>query len=289
MDENNDHEADVVDNFEEERRRMALRRRSSLANSIRRSQSIVGISFEDQISALDTSTPIPDRLAQVFNLALSATCRALQTKHEEGDDEHLASLVEHVRTSLIKRGPVLVKDDPVVGKLSEKVSIMSGLVEEASAPLKVLPPRLKNLQEYLGQVKEESSQWKDLHLARKNRQTSSRTHLKMVIKGEKVVDESTRADLPRAEDAGLRSASDGRLELERLRQQTSKLVIAREHLKLQLVQRRQRIEVMSGEVDRAAKLICKESSALHKVDLQRDVPRLLNPFNLQHDSTPMET
>jgi len=50
----------------------------------------------------------------------------------------------------------------------------------------------------------------------------------MVIKGEKVVDESTRADLPRAEDAGLRSASDGRLELERLRQQTSKLVMLNE-------------------------------------------------------------
>jgi hypothetical protein len=33
-----------------------------------------------------------------------------------------------------------------------------------------------------------------------------------------------RADLPRAEDAGLRGASDGRLELERLRQQAFKLV-----------------------------------------------------------------
>ena len=50
MDENNDHEVEeVVDDFEEERRRMALRRRSSMANSIRRSQSIVGISFEDQV------------------------------------------------------------------------------------------------------------------------------------------------------------------------------------------------------------------------------------------------
>ncbi len=77
-----------------------------------------------------------------------------------------------MRTSLISRGPVLVKDDPLVGKLSDKVSIMSGLVEEASAPLSVVPPRLKNLQEYLGQVKEESSQWKDLHMTRKNRQVS---------------------------------------------------------------------------------------------------------------------
>ena len=50
MDEFNDHEVEeVVDDFEEERRRMALRRRSSMANSIRRSQSIVGISFEDQV------------------------------------------------------------------------------------------------------------------------------------------------------------------------------------------------------------------------------------------------
>ena len=50
MDENNDHDVEeVVDDFEKERRRMALRRRSSMANSIRRSQSIVGISFEDQV------------------------------------------------------------------------------------------------------------------------------------------------------------------------------------------------------------------------------------------------
>ena len=89
-----------------------------------------------------------------------------------------------MRTSLIRRGPVLVKDDPVVGKLSDKLSIMSGLVEEASAQVKVLPPRLKNLQEYLGQVKEESSQWKDLHLTRKNRQvrffSTKAFYLKMV-------------------------------------------------------------------------------------------------------------
>ncbi len=52
MDENNDHdhvEEVVDDDVDDERRRMALRRRSSMANSIRRSQSIVGISFEDQV------------------------------------------------------------------------------------------------------------------------------------------------------------------------------------------------------------------------------------------------
>jgi hypothetical protein len=43
-------------------------------------------------------------------------------------------------------------------------------VEEARAPIQVLPPRLKSLQDYLGQVRSESDQWKDLHQSRKNRQ-----------------------------------------------------------------------------------------------------------------------
>ena len=50
-------------------------------------------------------------------------------------------------------------------------------------------------------------------------------NLKSVMKGERVIDDSTRSDLPRAEDAGLRCASDGLLELERLRQQSLRLVI----------------------------------------------------------------
>ena len=45
--------------------------------------------FGLQISALDASAPVPDRLAQVFNLALSATCRAMQKQTEDGDDEYL--------------------------------------------------------------------------------------------------------------------------------------------------------------------------------------------------------
>ena len=42
-------------------------------------------------------------------------------------------------------------------------------VEEARAPIQILPPRLKSLQDYLGQISSESNEWKDLHLARKNR------------------------------------------------------------------------------------------------------------------------
>lgn len=45
-------------------------------------------------------------------------------------------------------------------------------VQEASAPVQVLPPRLKNLQDYHEQINNESNQWKDLHLTRKNRQVA---------------------------------------------------------------------------------------------------------------------
>ncbi len=46
-----------------------------------------------QISALDTSAPVPDRLAQVFNLALLATCRAMQNQYDECEDENLVNQI----------------------------------------------------------------------------------------------------------------------------------------------------------------------------------------------------
>jgi hypothetical protein len=42
-------------------------------------------------------------------------------------------------------------------------------MEEARTPVTILPPRLKSLQDYMSLVTSESQQWKDLHLARKNR------------------------------------------------------------------------------------------------------------------------
>lgn len=53
-----------------------------------------------QISALDTSTPICDRLSQVFNLSLLATCKALQSQYDENEDENLVSLIKVVKTHL---------------------------------------------------------------------------------------------------------------------------------------------------------------------------------------------
>jgi hypothetical protein len=66
---------------------------------------------------------------------------------------------------------------------------VSNQVEEARAPIKVLPPRLKNLQDYLGQVANESNQWKDLHASRKNRMVIVSNHIlyitmKFIIKKE---------------------------------------------------------------------------------------------------------
>jgi hypothetical protein len=56
-------------------------------------------------------------------------------------------------------------------------------------------------------------------------------------------------------------------------------VTAREHLKHQLAERRRKMDEMSSEVDRSAKLICKESASLHKVDVLHDAPLIMNPTN----------
>lgn len=48
--------------------------------------------FLFQISALDTSAPFQDRLSQVFNLSLLATCKALQNQYDDNKDENLVFL-----------------------------------------------------------------------------------------------------------------------------------------------------------------------------------------------------
>ena len=56
-----------------DKRIAALKRRSSMGHSIRKSRSIIGITFEDQISAIPKNASVQEKLLQITNMAWSAT------------------------------------------------------------------------------------------------------------------------------------------------------------------------------------------------------------------------
>lgn len=61
----------------------------------------------------------------------------------------------------------------------------------------------------------------------KDRCNVNRAFLQRVNRGEILVDDSTRSELPKVVDAELRSLSDGRQELEKLQEQIIKLKTAK--------------------------------------------------------------
>ena len=61
----------------------------------------------------------------------------------------------------------------------------------------------------------------------KDRCNVNRAYLQRVNRGEILVDDSTRSELPKVVDAELRSLSDGRQELEKLQEEIIKLKTAK--------------------------------------------------------------
>ncbi len=77
------------------------------------------------------------------------------------------------------------------------------------------------------QLNDESNEWREMLTSGKDRYNVNRAYLQRINRGEVLVDDSTRSELPRIVDAELRSLSDGRQELEKLQEQIIKLNTAK--------------------------------------------------------------
>lgn len=240
-----------------------LRRKSSMAHSIRRSRSMTGIAFEDQVGAIDTSAPVSDKLSQLASISLSAASRSVQREYDNIiDDNPQADLVDHLKSRL---GMTPLLSDKLLAQLVEQVDALSSCKGD-HVPSKVVPPRLQALNEAVARAESESVEWKDLHQSRKNRYHAARVEKKLTASGDKHINHNDKCGLSKGEDAWLRGLSDGRGELSRLQKQRDQLASAAIDLTLQIGKRRRLLDSNVAELEAAVSKIKDFSEDLHNAD-----------------------
>ena len=94
-----------------DRRVSNLRRRSSMGQSVRKSRSIIGLSFEDQIAAIASTASIEQKILQITSTSWSTASRIVQYEYdnqETNEDSAQADLADHVLKSL---GKMMIKNE----------------------------------------------------------------------------------------------------------------------------------------------------------------------------------
>ena len=139
---------------------------------------------------------------------------------------------------------------------------MTNLVNELSQKLfyfRIIPPRLKKLNDLLELATNESDQWKDLHHARKTMYNLAKLEKRQIATGEKMVTNADREKLPKPEDAWLRGLSDGHHEWEKVIEQENELKMARRELAVKMAKKRKLLTEMEAEIEVMASKIKKFS------------------------------
>ena len=253
-----------------------LKRRSSVARSIRRSQSTTGphgFTFEQQLIAstlANASSTTEEKLQKIIALSLSATVKTLQQENEQLEvganldiDDVRADLIDHhVKHS--GRKPLL--EEKHIDKLTKRITAFkktSAAKKSTMIPHKdsvILSSRLRTLKQYEDSLNGEINAWDELLQQRKTNANFSRLECQMVLKGEKKITNSHRSKLPRLEEAWLRGLSDGRAELNRLKKQELMMKLCEKSLHKKMFRKRKSLEDKNIELEQTAKTIYKTAS-----------------------------
>ena len=275
-----------------DRRVSNLRRRSSMGQSVRKSRSIIGLPFEDQIAAIGknidifalayffqsifcisaSTASIEQKLLQITSTSWSTAARLVQHEYDNQDateDNPQADLADHVAKTL---GRLMIKNE-TLQSVKQKVQEMVQCSDDAKPP-KIIPPRLKKLHAQLDLANSEIDQWRDLHHARKNKFNTTKLEKRQVLNGEKMVTNADRENLPKAEDAWLRGLSDGHVEWKKVSDQEIELEMAKRDLQLKLAMKRKALSEMETEIDVMAAKIKKysETTNTHMPEMKSLAP-----------------
>ena len=250
-----------------------LKRRSSVARSIRRSQSNAGQSgftFEQQLlastSANDRITA-EEKLAKVIALSLSATIKTLQQENEqievgtkENVDDPRANLIDKlVGGSGVKPLMSETEISSIISKINQyknsSAAKKDGTVTQKNTA--ILSSRLRTLKQYQDSLNKEINSWDELLQQRKNKYNFARLEKQMVSKGEKKITNSHRAQLPRPEEAWLRGLSDGRGEMDRLKEQEVMMKLCEESLHQKMARKKKGLDDKNIELEQVANKISK--------------------------------
>ena len=254
------------------RRVSNLRRRSSMGQSVRKSRSIIGLSFEDQIAAIASTASIEEKLLQITSTSWSTAARLVQHEYDNQDaigDNPQADLADHVAKTF---GRLMVKNE-TLQNAKTSVQDMVKCSDDAKPP-KIIPPRLKKLNAQLDLANSEIDQWRDLHHGRKNKCNTAKLEKRQVLNGEKMVTNADREKLPKPEDAWLRGLSDGHVEWKKVIEQEYELAMAKRELQLKLATKRKALSEMETEIDVMASKIKKfsETTNTHMPEMKSLAP-----------------
>jgi hypothetical protein len=204
----------------------AKRRRSSILSVIRRqskSTAAFGISFEDQIAAIDPSLPAEERLVKLFRLCSSAAVRAVQ--QESGDDSveegKIYDFIQDLAGTMRKDdGSGNEESKQRMAELGRRVgqlnSVSEGGSAEAAANL-MLPPRVRQIRDYTAKLEVENDAWKAMMAERKENYKRARAEKLLVLKGEsKLMEASDACHMPEEVRIMLQKLPDGRGAMETL-------------------------------------------------------------------------
>ena len=255
----------------------SLKRRSSVARSIRRSQSTTGIpgyTFEQQVIASTRSNiniTLEEKMGKIVSLSLSATVKTLQQENEQLEvganhniDDVRADLIDHLVSASGRNALLNEKNIKIItANINEFKNTIAmrkknGLIEHNCAPIS--SARLRTLKQYQDCLNKEINDWDALLQQRKNKYNSTRVEYQMIAKGETKITNSYRAELPRLEEAWLRGLSDGRAELSRLKKQEVMMELVEQRIFEKIARKRKALYDKDLVLDQFAKSISKTAA-----------------------------
>lgn len=260
-----------------DKRVSTLKRRSSMGQSVRKSRSIIGMPFEDQITSISKTASVEEKLLQIVSASWTTAARAVQLEydaHDVTEDNPQADLVDHIRNAFAGR-PVMMRNQTLMD-CKESIGSMMKECQDGRKPAKIIPPRLKKLNDVLDKVTAETEEWKALLHSRKTKYQTAKMEKRQIVSGEKIITNKQRELLPVSEDAWLRGLSDGLDEWKKVQEQEKLLQIAQKNLVHQLRQKRKNVADLEAEIDVMANKIQKHSEKV-LIGNEEDQNRLLSP------------
>ena len=134
--------------------------------SIRKSRSIVGLTFEDHIAAIPKNASIQDKLLQITSASWSTALRFVQQEFEEDTsiDNPQADLSDHIHKTM-----KINMSTKTLNLMTSSIQQMcSEVASSGQKPEKIVPPRLKKLHEALDVANSEIKEWKKIQSKMKN-------------------------------------------------------------------------------------------------------------------------
>ena len=245
----------------------SLPRRSSILNAIRRqSKSIVGIPFEDQVSAIDLSLSVEERLSKLLRISLSATVRLVQAQNAEADsDTKTNDMVEDI-CSEIRRGSDIFSENQTLTKpLVDKIKKIADDGGANSIPREqMLPARVREIREYRDKLNAEMEAWKALQIGRSDEYKKSRADHIQKAKGKVKITHAERKNLREDEVQILDNLPDGVQMWNRVLKMEKDLELKKKELCHSIQSRKRTLDEKSSQISGFAKRLKTKCDSLHR-------------------------